>query len=209
MLSIVIEDNNTFYRQGMTLFLESIFTARSDVYIKQSKLTKENIAKADIIIKNFVAGESSTCQLAFYNRKKNSLVIGISEGISSPVYAGLPLCINDIVFIRRSDPLSKLKTQILNGWKCTTAEAGAHFKPGCAHCHHRMLSPQESKVAAYIFQGERIPTISQAMNIDVKTIYAHKHRVMAKFNLRSDYELFTFLTHLKNKKHPMAAFSAL
>ncbi|MDN6632213.1 MAG: helix-turn-helix transcriptional regulator [Enterobacterales bacterium] len=53
------------------------------------------------------------------------------------------------------------------------------------------LSLQEIKIISYISHGFTIARIANILGLSVKTVSAHKRRVMRKFNIKNNVELIT------------------
>lgn len=200
MLNIVIDCKDNLYRQGLVFLLHQIFEKKfSQTLIFSNKLNAPSVAEANIIVKHLQPGESGLCNQVLRHRQPNSLLIGLYDGNHNPYYAELPLCFKDIVFVNRVGSLSTVRKLIERGWEDALANALTPFKKGCQDCRHRQLSPQQIKIAEHIFAGEVTDEIARALNINVKTVGAHKRMIMIKFNLNSDFELLNFLHLLKNQ----------
>lgn len=202
MINILIEKGDNFYRQGLGILLSQIFKPLSSQGVLfGNNLDPESISHADIVIKNFSAGETSICHQEFRYRKQNSLVIGIYEGNINPHYAELPLCYNNIIFVNRAESVNKVRKVIQRGWEDIHVENAASTCRSCLDCKHRTLSYQQKRIANLFFAGLTTEEIGQELNIHPKTVGAHKRMIMMKFNLHSDCELLNFLTRLV--EHPL------
>lgn len=204
---IVIEDKNTLYQKGMEILLEQIFLREVGTPVDFLPLTEAHVALADIIIKNFEPGESYLCNPILRDRKPASLLVGIYEGETNPHIGELPLCVNNIVFINRTERLSKTEALIFRGWENSVLRANKKIIRSCQSCLHRTLSPQQIKIAAHFYRGYNPEQIASHLQLNVKTVGAHKYMIMNKFNLYSDCELLHFLNGLKNQKLTPNLFS--
>ncbi|MCS2153359.1 LuxR C-terminal-related transcriptional regulator [Scandinavium goeteborgense] len=207
MLQIVIDDKNTLYRKGLEILLALIFPGKEGASVDFLSLTEAHVAIADIIVKNFEPGESYICNPILRDRKPASLLVGIYEGETNPHIGELPLCVNNIVFINRSESLIKTRAAIVRGWESSTLAGYKNIRRNCQGCLHRTLSPQQVKVAAHIYRGYNPEKIASDLQLNVKTVCAHKRMIMTKFNLYSDCELLHFLNGLKNQKLTPNLFS--
>lgn len=207
MLQIVIGDKNTLYQKGMENFLEQIFLHEEGRLIELLTLTEAHVAIADIIVKYFEPGESYICNPILRERKPDSLLLGIYEGNTNPHIGELPLCVNNIVFINRAESLIKTRAAIVRGWGDSTLAGCKNIRRNCQYCLHRTLSPQQVKVAAHFYRGYNTEKIASDLQLNVKTVYAHKRMIMTKFNLYSDCELLHFLNGLKDQKLTQNLFS--
>jgi DNA-binding CsgD family transcriptional regulator len=200
MLRIIVEDRYTLYKKGMEILLEQIFLCEEDERIEFMSLTEDNVAMADVIVKNFDPGESYICNPLLRERKAASLLIGIYEGSANPHFGTLPLCVKNIVFINRAESLCKAMTLIMRGWENCMLVGNKNTQPNCLHCLHRTLSPQQVRVAENFYRGFTPEGIASNLQLNVKTVCAHKRKIMAKFDLYSDCELLHFLNGLKKQK---------
>lgn len=197
MLNVLLECQDSLYRQGMKYILDAVFKVvlNKDLIFSES-VDSESVAKADIIVKYMSPGESGLCHQVFQHRKQKSLMIGLYDDDKNPYYAEPPLCFNNIVFINCCDPLSEIKKLIGRGWDdCQQENAHPDSRSchNCQSCHYRQLSPQQIRIAACIYAGEDTAQIARKLNINIKTVSTHKRMLMAKFNLESNYELLKFL----------------
>jgi len=199
MLHIIIDDKDTLYRKGMELLLEQIFRCELGELVEFLPLVETHVAVADVIVKNFEPGESYIFNPILRDRKPVSLLIGIYEGDTHPHIGELPLCVNNIVFINRAESLGKTRALIVRGWDNRTLKAYRNNRQNCQGCLHRTLSPQQVKVAAHFYRGYNPEQIASNLQLNVKTVSAHKHMIMTKFNLYSDCELLHFLNGLKKQ----------
>jgi len=208
MLQIVIEDKNALFRAGMEILLEQIFWHEEGKLIEFLTLTEANVAVADVIVKNFEPGESYICNPLLRDRKATNLLIGIYEGVSNPHVGEMPLCVDRIVFINRAESLSKTRALIVRGWENSILISYKNIRRNCQRCMHQTLSPQQVKVAAHFYRGNNPEQIASNLQLNVKTVCAHKRLIMTKFNLYSDCELLHFLNGLKQQKMTPNVFSA-
>ncbi|TNV11208.1 helix-turn-helix domain-containing protein [Buttiauxella sp. B2] len=200
MLNIIIEEKDNFYRQGLKTFITEMFsTDHGDALFFTGVLCSHSVKTADIIIKSFLPGESRVCHQIFQSRKHSSLVIGIYDGNKKPHSVDLPLCFDNIVFISRADSLIKVKKFIQRGWEDCCQENTKKIYRSCLACKHRTLSPREINIAEHFYSGMGTEEIARNLQINPKTVGAHKRTIMLKFNLNSDSELLGLLHHLKLK----------
>lgn len=206
MLNIAVDDSDSLYRNGMEIFLEELFLEEQDEPVQFNKLTKSNATQVDVIVKSFVAGSEYICQPIFKYRSKPGVIIGIYDGDKSPYHEGLPLCIKNIVFISRSEPLSTAREQVIHAWKESVETPSALTCKKCLQCKYRTLTPQQVTIAKHLLRGCDIVDIAKLLDINVKTVSSHKRLMMNKFNLSSDCELLQFLNNLKKHNPPVHLF---
>ncbi|KFC81314.1 LuxR C-terminal-related transcriptional regulator [Buttiauxella agrestis] len=206
MLNIAVDDSDALYRTGMELLLKELFLSEQNKSVKFSLLTKTNAIQADVIVKSFVPGAEYVCQPILKFRSKPGLIIGIVDGDKKPYHDVLPLCVKDIIFIHRSEPLSTARYNVINGWNESLQKPSKVNCKKCLQCKYRTLTPQQSIIAKYFLRGNDIVDIAKLLQINVKTVSAHKRLMMSKFNLNSDCELLRFLKNLKMHNPPVHLF---
>ncbi|HKN02995.1 MAG TPA: LuxR C-terminal-related transcriptional regulator [Buttiauxella sp.] len=206
MLKVAVDDSDSLYRNGMEIFLEELFLEEQDEPVQFYTLTKSNATQVDVIVKSFVAGAEYTCQPILKYRSKPGLIIGIYDGDESPHHNELPLCIKNIVFINRSEPLSSAREHVIQAWKKNVENPESLACKKCLKCKYRTLTPQQLTIAKHLLRGHDIAGIAKSLEINVKTVSAHKRLMMNKFNLTSDCELLQFLYNLKMHNPPIHLF---
>ncbi|SUW63739.1 DNA-binding transcriptional activator BglJ [Buttiauxella agrestis] len=203
MLDIAIEDSDSLYRNGMEIFLKELFLNENNQPVKFEVLTKYNATQADVIVKKFVAGSEYTCQSILKYRIKPGLIIGVYEGDKKHEDKKTPLCIKGMVFLHRSESLSVARARIIDAWsESTSTPTILNFKK-CLDCKYTTLTSQQYIIAKYILRGNDIIEIARNLDINVKTVSAHKRLIMNKFNLRTDCELIHFLQNFKAQNPQM------
>ncbi|RJT27989.1 LuxR family transcriptional regulator [Buttiauxella izardii] len=206
MLNIAFEDTNALYRKGMELFLKDVFSGEQNKNVKFNSLTSVNSPHVDIIVKNFVAGAEYVCQPILKFRRKPGLIIGITDGEKNCHHNDLPLCIKNIVFVHRSESLNSIRENVTRAWKDNLQNQNFLQVKKCLQCKYRTLTPQQVTIAKHLLRGCDIMDIAELMNVNVKTVSAHKRLMMRKFNLSSDCELLQFLNNLKMHNPPVNLF---
>ncbi|TDN64416.1 LuxR C-terminal-related transcriptional regulator [Scandinavium goeteborgense] len=206
MLKIAIEDSNSFYKKGFGLFLEELFCHMQNSSVKVESLTEQNVLLADVIVKGFNAGAQFICHPVLKFRRRSSLIIGIYNGKKDLHHNGLPLCINDIIFISRFESLHSASEKISIAWKSVKANPIISNSNECLRCKHRILTPQQTLIAKSLLRGNDIFNTSKKLGIDIKTISAHKRLIMKRFGLKSDCELLIFLNGFNKSNHPIYLF---
>lgn len=198
MIKIIIDESDNFYRHGMQTLLGKVFQDKCDQHISVTcEMEPQSIAIADVIVIRLSPGEISVCHPLLHTRKKNSLIIGIYEGDYKPHFDDLPLCFNNIIFINRTEAVSIIKKKIFHAWEGCRTQSILPHQWKCHDCKHKTLSPQQINVATHYYRGARAEQIAGIMNISVKTVFTHKRMIMGKFDVHSDYELFTLLNVMK------------
>lgn len=206
MLKIAIEESDALYRNGLEVLLNNIFEEEKNERIKIENLSVTNITSADIIIKRYVAGVSLICQPLLKKRIVNNLIIGLYEGDNPSENEPLPLCISNIVFIDRAASVAKTKELIIQGWERCNSFPRIYNHMSCFSCRHRTLTSQQMVVAAHFYRGHNPQQTASILNINHKTVAAHKRKMMANFNLDTDYELLNFLNVLLKDKYASESF---
>lgn len=201
MFKIAIEECDGLYRNGFEILLKQIFMGKTDRKVDIQDLDTFNVSDADIIVKNYISGMHFVCQPMLRRRKPNNLFIGVCEGDEIPQSISLPLCISNIVFINRKDSVSNIKEKIMLGWQdCNSTPHNVNHM-SCLSCHHRVLTRQQVMIASHFYRGHDPQKTAHMLNINPKTVCAHKRAIMEKFSLTTDCELLMFLNEIVNKKH--------
>jgi len=206
MLNIAVDDSDSLYRNGMEMFLEELFLEEQNEPVQFNSLTKSNATQVDVIVKSFVPGAEYICQPMLKYRSKPGVIIGIYDGDKSPYHDELPLCIKNIVFINRSEPLETAREQVIQAWNENVEKPSTLACKKCLKCKYRTLTPQQVTIAKHMLKGCDIIDIEKSLKINVKTVSAHKRLMMNKFNLSSDCELLQFLNNLRKHNPPVHLF---
>ncbi|ADO48414.1 helix-turn-helix transcriptional regulator [[Enterobacter] lignolyticus] len=201
MLKVIINDDDRLFRQGLFLLLQTLFpdqkvTMRPDV-------NTATVAGADIIVLTLRSGEALICHPELFHRK-HSLIMGLEERAAPDAGAPLPLCLSDILFIHRQESTADVSRKISHRWSLIQGEIPARAREmprqrllNCYGCPHRWLSQQQHRIAALLYRGASVDAIARELGVSDKTVCAHKHLIMSKFNLRSNFELLSFLRLLQ------------
>lgn len=198
MINIILNDRDSFYRLGMQTLFSALFPAEFDNRIAFTHdLTPQSVAVADVIVMGLSHGEISICHPVLHARKQNSLIIGLYEGNAPPHCDPLPLCFKNIIFVNRTEPLPEIKKRFLRSWENCRILPMIPRQWKCQDCRHKTLSPQQINVANHYYQGATAEQISQILCISIKTVFTHKRMIMGKFNLHSDFQLFTLFNVIK------------
>lgn len=205
-MKIVIEESDALYRHGMEQLLKKIFASQGNAAIEIEKLTPTNLLNADIIVKRYDAGIKYICQPLIRKRKANSLIIGVYEGDRDDINSGLPLCISNIVFINRRESVVKAKDIIMQGWEECHSRPRSYNHLMCVSCKHRTLTSQQVLVAAHFYRGYSPQKTAEILNINYKTVGAHKRMIMTKFDLETDYDLLNFINILLKNNYASERF---
>lgn len=198
MINIILNDRDSFYCLGMQTLFSAIFLDEfNDNITFTDDLNPQSVVMADVIVMGLSHGEISICHPLLHARKQNSLIIGLYEGMAPPHYDQLPLCFNNIIFINRTEPVQEIKRRVLRNWESNRILPMITRQWKCKDCRHKTLSPQQINVANYYYHGASAEQISQLLSISIKTVFTHKRMIMGKFNLHSDYQLFTLFNVIK------------
>lgn len=197
MLIIAFDDANLMYRQGMEHLLQQLPLEGADGDIEYQPLTKNNAKDADVVVKSFVQGEEFLCLPIFKFRNKTGMIIGLYEGDKTPYHSDLPLCISNVVFVSRKEPLSETRERVIQTWKERNEVESNQSYMKCLKCKCRKLTSQQYAIIKYMLDGKDIQDIADLLDISAKTVSAHKRMIMAKFNLNSDYELLQLFNKYK------------
>lgn len=203
MIKIIVDNNNdAFYGLGIQTLMSNLFReVFNKGVILTSDINKNDISQADVIIMGLSPGENFVCHPVLYARKRNSLIVGIFDSAQSSHVDALPLCFENIIFIHRTEPIARVVKKILKGWDQLCNKTHSTTPWSCHDCEHKTLSPQQIKVATHYYNGASAEQIAHILNISPKTVFTHKRMIMGKFNVHSDYELFSLLNVMKSLKN--------
>lgn len=197
MITVLIKDADEFYQRGLQYFLTDFF---NDEFAQQllfySDFTVENVSLADITIIAMRHGEYFTCIPELQGRKKG-IVIGVVDDLRCMRIASA--CLQDVIFITRDAPINEIRKVLSSAWKKTLEPDYPEYRNSCFNCQHKTLSLQQTRIMGGLYKGKTVLQIATELNISDKTVFTHKYMMMNKFNLRTDFELFAFLTSLIEK----------
>lgn len=197
MLKILINESDSLFLSGMTYFLSNFFRKKFGLESEFiTDYTADNIAIADVIILSLCPGERYTCFPELRMRRKG-IIIGLVDKIDNSTSS--PYCFADIVYIMRRASINEVTRKITIAWqKWSMSDFFSQYK-SCFGCNHLTFTHQQEEVMAEFYQGRSIHQVAKNMNINYKTVTAHKYMVMHKFSLKSDYDLLRFLGMLRDK----------
>lgn len=197
MLKILINESDVLFRRGMKYFLSDLFCKRFKRQVEFiTDYTQENIANADVIVLSLRTGERYTCFPELRARRKG-IIIGLVD--ENDYHEKSPSCFADIVYIVRREPLSAITDRLTVAWQKWLASEDFPQYKSCLGCKHFTLSLQQREIMSGFYHGNTVKDVARMLNINYKTVAAHKYIVMRKFSLKNDYELFRFLGMLREK----------
>lgn len=191
---VLSKNDNYFLTNGLIALIQSLLGP--DIEIGTSDdFSAEGIGKADIIVMHSPSLLHYLCHPNFRFRRPNSVVISVHNKQADIHNQDLPNCFNDVVILQRGESLGEMQARLAQ--RLPPRRANFTFSPlSCAGCKCRRLSRCQLKIVKYLRQGYSIPCIARIMSVSVKTVYAHKYRLMQKFDARGDAELNQFINLL-------------
>lgn len=197
MLKIIINETDVMFCRGMKDFLSDLFCKRFNRQVDfLADYTQENIADADVIVLSLCNGERYLCFPELRARRKG-IIIGLVD--KNDFQERSPSCFADIVYIVRREPLSTITDKLSVAWQKWLASENFPQYRSCLGCKHFTLSLQQREIMSGFYHGNSVKDVARILNINYKTVAAHKYTVMRKFSLKNDYELFRFLGMLGEK----------
>lgn len=192
MISVLIKERDQFFLKGLMDMLSDLFQKE----LKQSvhfafEFSHENIASADVIIINLSPGEIFLCSPMLLSRTKG-IIIGVLD-VNDERKSKLPSCLDDILLMTRKLPVADVKKSIYTNWRM---RMNISHKASCLDCRHRIPTQQQYRVMAGISEGKSMDELACELNMNVKTLFAHKYLLMGKFHLQTSSELQRFITCL-------------
>ena len=204
-INVLIKETDTLYCYALKNFIVDLFRAefQSEIHFI-TEFTRESIRDADIIVLSLCRGEPFICTPELLSRDKG-VMIGLVNGEHYEKEA-LPGCFKEMVFISRDAPLGDFHQVFRAAWQTLHGEEQKSESHSCADCHHRTLSPRQTVIMASLYQGLSTSEIAKKLQIDYKTVYAHKYDVMQKFQLSSDHDLQVLLSRMREKNMQINLF---
>lgn len=197
---ILSKNDNYFLTLGLIALIRSLISPEAQVQTSND-FSAAGISKADIIVMNSPSLLLYLCHPNFRFRQPHSLIISLHDRQTSIRNQDLPYCFNDIIILRRDESLSDIRTQLAK--KLTLPRAPfTFFAHNCMGCKCRRLSRTQLKIVKYLRQGYSIQCIARILGVSVKTVYAHKYRLMEKFDAKGDAELYQFINLLAPESPP-------
>lgn len=193
MLNVLFDDKNNYSVAGMKAVLEEVFPHP----IRYGEFNAETVKSADIIVKNFIAGEIYICQSLLNTRKTNSILICMIE--CKPLdkkYTPLPY-LADAIIVNKKDYVSKLKMSIQSHLFFKSPELKA-VKRSCPSCCHGRYSQRQLEVVQRIYKGQSINYISLCLKISPKTVSSHKIKFMKTLKIFTTCDLISLLNKISN-----------
>ncbi|UYU30973.1 LuxR C-terminal-related transcriptional regulator [Siccibacter colletis] len=194
MINVIIQDVDNFFKRGLIEALHQAFEAKYQRSLTfYEEMTEETIGYMDIIILEVRPGDNVQCYPLLQYRKKRSVIVGFYEGDAPLLQPRAPLCLKNMVYLNKRSPMTKIRNDVLFAWNEHITGNCEWVMPNCKTCSHVMLSRQQQKIAHFTIKGFNNRQIAGLMNINAKTVSAHKHCIMEKFNIDNNAELVQFL----------------
>lgn len=202
-LKFVLDLNNKYYSAGLKLLLEQIFTTDSGTSLRPMPVAsmQSDLESADIYAKDFAAGEVSICRPMFKLRKKNALLIVVSESTNPPHVNNFAECLKGCVVLRKADSVQTIREKIIQAWNVKSEPENQTVR--CEKCRVVHLTKIEDIIAMYLCQEFPMIRIASILKIPYGRVSAYKRNIMAKFNLYNEAELVLFI----NKWHANISFT--
>ncbi|MDW2741726.1 helix-turn-helix transcriptional regulator [Atlantibacter subterraneus] len=191
-MHIIINENDALFYSGLTHLLNDIFCHQVYTPCYSREINKSTVETADIIIQSLRPGEAFLCYPALYYRKP-SLMIGLVDDNDRADHYPLPLCANDRIIISRKAGTENIRRTLKQAWAKLQTDAEKARKPHCYGCKHRTMTSQQKRVAASFIEGCSVRHIAGKLALNSKSVFAHKHSLMRKFQLKNDHQLMMFL----------------
>lgn len=198
MINILINDTNIYYEIGLGYGLKEIMSHRFGTPVSfTTELTQKNMHNADIVIMTLY-DENSLRLLASV---KHMRVIGLvhkSFKISGYIF---PLCLSHVYLTTQYNSLNTVGELIMNLLKSESVPSKIKTCARCPMILDNILSKQQQKLIDGIVAGKKMKDLASSLFINVKTAYSHKHLIMKKFELKSDYDILKMWKFRQNSFH--------
>lgn len=189
-ITISINDNNEYFSLGLQQLLENLLPklSTSKPSISFVKNNSNSIQTSDIYICNFHVGEQFVCKKEFAKRKKNSLLIIITDKPYEHSIEILPSCLQyNTIFITRNSSLESINNKIAIAWGSLKMQTTS-FSP-CASCQCVTLQGKDKWIIDLFCKGFSIASISRILMIDEKKVSYYKRGVMKKLGIHANADL--------------------
>ncbi|QLK60041.1 hypothetical protein GE278_04230 [Enterobacteriaceae bacterium Kacie_13] len=201
MINIMIQSENVYFNKGIGVLLKERFEPQVGESIFCFDHNSAPYAdKIDLLIKFFGAGSESVCDAELRSLSPQTVIVGFYN--NNPVRGAMNSslqCLMKTPFIPLQMSVDDLLAIILDVWLKQCAYRLFISQKSCFHCQFLKIKPHEMQVIKYSLQGFSLVRIGNIMNMNFKTVSAHKNRVLRRFSLRGDCELVKFV-----KAHPHA-----
>lgn len=205
MIKILIHTSDNFLHIGIKSILNEVFS-KINKQIDFSENYDNDKLISDIIIISFHHGEKRGFIPSLLKVAKKSIIVLIDSLSIKDKY--IPLCYQNVIFISLTEPISKLSDLIFYNWMDSKNQKKSTFSYNCSACRYSSLSKKDALVIDKIISGDRIIDIASDLGINYKTVCSHKYNVMAKFNLKNNYELITYMNQFTGHNGDLCFFSS-
>lgn len=187
MITVLTIESNVYFNLAFKYIARSSFGCAVNM-VQTSVLTEENISQADVVILPMAQGEMFICHKILVHRKPNILIICMYKEPVAVSRSKMARCLKEAIFIQRSDTVDRIREQLQHAW---CRQRGACMS--CNGCRIQTLTDIQQQVVGSFIRGESTDRIANRFNITGKTVSTHKYKVMEKFGLRNQVELFHLL----------------
>lgn len=199
MISVIIEDDYDFFRYGV----EAILLHIANKYDRKLTISYEidpcRACHADIIIKSILGSEINMCHVIPHQRHRRSIVILIVDSADSVKYSRRAICLSQAVIIDRSLAPAKLENIFNKCWsdiERSKSSISNHCLDGCSPFS---LNGLQLKISKLMHDNLSVKEIAVLLNINLKTVYAHKYKLMNSLNIEKNHNFFKFIQYYYNK----------
>ncbi|EIL0605931.1 response regulator transcription factor [Salmonella enterica] len=198
MISVLIKDNDDFYRHCMQEFIQEVIQSelkRNVRFIR--RLSECSVSRADLVIVTLDTADMYSCLQTLKGGRYGRLIGLVRKHVFTEGGGKLlSQCARNIRILSRQSSLAGLREVILEalrnprGLKTVACER-------CPVLTRDILSPQQTRIIAEMFEGRPIKEIADGLKVSTSTVYSHKYILMKKFNLKNNHDLFRFWTEMK------------
>jgi len=195
-VKVICTDDNYYFRLGISKVIEEALLSHVNVEFLAT-FDSENLRVADFMLVNVSQWRLFMCQPAYRYRKAGSVLLVFADRVDSMASSQLPVCYQSLTLIVRSDTVRQIREKITSAWLIANDDETHIFTPAdCMKCHYARISLIQLQVMSFLKKGFSINQTAKNLGLSVKTIYAHKYNVMRKYELKGDYEFYSFLNDL-------------
>lgn len=197
---IVNTDIDLFFAQGTNSILYEVGKSVGAKNIAFSRGTPQpsEIRKANILVKVFLPGEQFICNEELKYISLRCLVVGVFPTAYDCEVAKrtIPPCLKNMIVVNRNDNVDDFMSKVRKALSFVFHKAVLELF--CNRCRIRDVTPQQLKVISGYSLGMSTKEIAAGLNIDEKTVSAHKLIFMTSFGLRNTHDLTSFVNQNYN-----------
>lgn len=192
MINILIDFPDKYFRAGMISVINDFFINEFNETTNFTfERTKENILKSEIIIVSLCLGEQCLCSPFLETFNETIIIWVVNKKID--FHNKTSPCYKDMVFLSRQSSLVDIRSTIRQSW--LNKKERPFFS--CESCDGLTLSNQQIAILDCLRLEMSNSEVSKVLNVNLKTYYSKKYKLLKMLNINKNSELYAFLQYLK------------